>query len=206
MTVTKLSIANGSMRLLKERLLTQNELTNNTREPARNFNAVWDDGAINACLEAGQWKFAKRTVMLDTTPSVTPDFGYRYAFEKPSDWVRVAGVWSDESISNPLTDYREEAGFLWANLETIFVAYISNDAAYGNDYSLWPQSFNKFVQAHIASEIAGPLTSDGKDILKARKMFLNEALSTDAMADPTRFMPAGSWVLSRGGSMRRREG
>lgn len=206
MTITKLSIANGTMRLLKERLLTQNELTNNAREPARNFNAVWDDGAVNACLEAGQWKFAKRTVMLDTTPSITPDFGYRYAFEKPSDWVRVAGVWSDETISNPLLDYREEAGFLWANLETIFVAYISNDAAYGNDYSLWPQSFNKFVQAHIASEIAGPLTSDGKDILKARKMFLNEALSTDAMADPTRFMPAGSWVLSRGGSMRRREG
>ena len=72
----------------------------------------------------------------------------------------------------PLLDYREENGFWVANLETIFVAYVSDGAEYGFDYSLWPQSFQKFVHAHFASEIAGPLTSNGKELLRLRSMLL----------------------------------
>ena len=111
---TKLTIANGALRLLKETSLTQSELTNNSREPARIFNAIWDDGALDACLEAGQWKFAKRMVMLDATTSIEPDDdfgGYQYAFTKPDDFIRICGMWADERQITPLSDYREEAGF-----------------------------------------------------------------------------------------------
>lgn len=197
MTVTKLSLANGAMRLLKERSLTANELTNGTREPARVFNSVWDDGGLDSVLESGQWKFAKRTRMFDASPSVTPVFGYRYAFDKPTDWVRTIGVWQDEMSTSPLNAYREEAGYWYASLETIYVAYVSNDAAFGLDYSLWPQSFVQFAQAHFASQIAGPLTDEGKEIMKVRKLFLSAALSTDAMGDPSRSLPVGSWVRAR---------
>lgn len=206
MPVSKLIIANGALRLLKERQLTQSELTNGSREPARIFNSIWDEGGIDACLEAGQWKFAKRTVMLDASPSVEPDFGYRYAFDKPTDHIRTIGVWADEQMKTPLVEYREEGGYWFAAIETMFVAYVSNDAAFGNDYSLWPQSFLKFVQAHFASEMAGPLTSEGKEVLAVRKTLLSAALSTDAMADPTKFMPAGSWVRARTQGGIRRDG
>jgi hypothetical protein len=203
---TKLTIANGAMRLLRERALTQNELTNGSREPARIFNDIWADGGLNACLEAGQWKFAKRTVMLDATTDMEGDFGYANVFEKPEDFVRVIGIWSDEMLRTPLEDYREEGGFWYASLETIFVSYVSNDASFGGDYSLWPQSFVKFVHAHFAAEVAGPLADKGDELMKVRKMFLSAALSTDAMADPTRYPPAGSWVRARMGGGARREG
>ena len=201
---SKLTIANGALRLLGERSLSQNELTNGSREPARLFNTIWADGGLDACLEAGMWKFAKRTVMLDTTPSVASTFGYQYAFEKPEDFVRIIGVWQDEMLTTPYIDYREEGGFWWATRETMFVAYVSNDAAFGLDYSLWPQSFVKFAQAHFAAEMAGPVSDKAQELAKFRKQYLTEALSRDAMADPTRLVPAGAWARARwGGNMTR---
>lgn len=193
----KLSIANGALRILKEGKISQSELTNGSREPARLFNDVWADGGLNACLQAGEWRFARRSVQIDYSPSVSPDFGYTRVFDKPTDFVRVCGVWSDEAMREPLQDYREEAGFWFANLEVIYVTYVSNDASYGGDYSLWPHNYLKFVQAHFASEIAGPLTSSGQDAMGVRKLFLKEALSTDGQADPARKLPTGSWVRAR---------
>jgi hypothetical protein len=199
-SITKLSLFNGALRYLKDRPLTQSEVTNNSRESARTLNAAWDDGALDACLEAGQWKFAMRSSLIDSSPSVEPEFGYQFAFNKPDDHVRTAGMYCDEAMTDPLLQVREEGGFWVANQDPIYVRYVSNDAQFGADFSLWPQSFNKFVQAHLASEVAGPLTEHGQEMLKLRKLFLSEALSKDAMADPTKFMPAGSWVRARGRS------
>lgn len=197
MTITKLSIANGAMRILKERSLTSAELTNGSREPARLFNAVWDDGGVSACLQAGQWKFAKRSIELTYSPSIEPAFGYTYAFDKPSDFVRLVGMWASENMLTPLQQYREESGYWLANQDTIWLAYVSSDASYGTDYSLWPPNFLKFVQAHFAYEIAGPLTELGKEVGGLRKDWLKEALSTDAQSEPTKTMPVGGWVRAR---------
>lgn len=197
MAATKISLANGALRLLKERQLSPTELTGGLREPARVFNAIWDDGAVRACLEAGQWKFAKRSALIDHSPSVDPGFGFTYAFDKPDDWVRTIGVWSDATMGCPLRDYRDEAGFWFANQETIYVSFVSDGPTYGGDFSLWPQSFVKFVQAHIAADMAGPMTDKGEEMLTLRKRLLNEALSTDAMADPSRNLPVGTWIRAR---------
>jgi hypothetical protein len=194
---TKLSLFNGALRILKDRKLTQAEVTNNSREPARLLNGIWDNGGIRACLEAGQWKFATRTVMLDASPSVEPDFGFQYAFDKPTDCVRIVGVWSDEMLRTPHRQYREEAGYWYGSLETMYVSYVSDDEQYGNDFSLWPQSFIKFAEAHFASEVAGPLTEEGMAIIKVRDFYLDEANSKDAMSDPSKRLPVGSWVRSR---------
>lgn len=203
MTTTKLSISNGCLRILKEGSLTQSELTNNSREPARVFNAIWDDGGVNACLQAGEWRFARRTVRIDYTPSITPDFGFLYAFDKPADCVRTCGVWGDQNLTCPLGEYREEAGYWFASQQSIYVGYTSNGASYGNDYSKWPPNFLKFAQAHFAAEMAGPLSSAGAEALKLRQHYLDAALSTDGQADPSRKLPMGSWVAARMGGNRR---
>lgn len=194
---TKLTIANGCMRILKERHLTSAELTAGVREPAALFNAVWDDGGVNGALEAGQWKFAKRTLQLDANVSIETSFGYANAFDKPSDFVRTMGVWGDSSLTYPLNRYLEENGLWYADADPIYVSYVSNGADYGLDYSLWPQSFVHFVHAHFAMLIAGPLSDKGMEATKLRDFYLKNALSTDAMADPTKFTPAGSWVRAR---------
>jgi hypothetical protein len=202
---TKLSLFNGALRHLKERKLTAGEVTGNSREAARVLNDVWDDGAVRACLEAGLWKFATRTVMLDASPSIEPDFGYQYGFDKPTDFVRTAGVWEDEHMRQPLRTYREEGGFWFSSLETMFVSYVSDDNAFGNDMSLWPQSFIDFVEVHLASKVAGPLSEIGQQMLGLRQKMLSEANGLDAMGDPSKRLPVGSWSNARTGGRFRKE-
>lgn len=203
MTTSKLTLYNGALRLLRERPLAS--LSEN-REPRRQLDAAWDGGAIDYCLEQGFWKFAKRTVMIDASPSIEPDFGFQYAFDIPEDHLTTAGVWADEMMTRPHRDYREEGDYWFGTLETMFVSYISNDAEFGMDFSLWPQTFVKFVEAHLASEVAGPLTESGKEMLQYRAKLLIEAKSGDAQGDPSRRLPVGSWVRARMAGNTRRNG
>lgn len=198
----RLSLYNESLMLCGERNLLA--LTDAV-ESRRLLDRVWDNNAILRCLEAGQWQFATRTVQLDYTSSVEPTFGFRRAFEKPTDFVRVAAVCSDEWFKQPLLQYTEEAGFWFADLDTIYVKYVSDDTEYGGDLSLWPGSFGAYVAAHFAAEIIQRLTQDKQlraDVVALKKRRLSEALSTDAMAEPTKMLPPGSWSTARRGHSR----
>lgn len=204
----RLSLYNGALRMLGERRLAS--LSEN-RQPRRDLDEAWAGGAVDYCLEAGQWKFAIRSAAIDYSPSVAPstDLNFRYAFDKPADCKRLVGVYSDGTMTQPHRDYREEAGFWLSNQERLFVRFVSNDPMYGNDLSLWPARFVKFVEAHLAAETALSIKGDRasmEDMLSLRdKKFLPDALSNDAMQDPSKSLPTGSWVQARfgGGSYRR---
>lgn len=193
----RLSIYNGALRLLGERRLAS--LTE-SREPRRLLDDVWDDDGIKACLEAAQWNWASRTVAVPASDSVTPEFGYVYAFEKPTDIVRLVGLSSSPTMSEPLTRYENMGGFFFADLDTLYIRYVSNDAAYGGDFSLWPESFADFVEAHFAHEIAPKLTaSEAKVemIRKERERRLSDAAAQDAMSGPSKRPSLGNWANAR---------
>lgn len=202
---TKLSLYNGALRLCRERKLAS--LSEN-REPRRLLDDAWGDGStvgsVRRCLELGQWTFATRTVRLDSSPSVQPDFGYRYAFDQPADMVDVCGLWTDEHGQCPLLAYVDERHYWYADIDPIYASYVSNDAEYGADLSLWPQTFADFVEADLADQVVGSLTgADSKYVADKLKERRKDAKSGDAMRKPTRFMPAGSWSSARGGGRSR---
>lgn len=200
----RLSLYNHALYLLGERKIAS--LTEN-REPRRVLDSVWDD-AISYCLEQGQWKFAIRTSKLTYSTDVTPEFGYRRAFEKPSDCVRLTKVCSDEYLMQPLLLYNEEAGWWFADLDNIYISYVSNHANYGADYANWPRTFAEYVAYHLASEACMRITqSDSKEqtIEKKTREALKNALSKDAMQDPTKFLPTGRWVSARRGDRSSRD-
>jgi hypothetical protein len=170
------------------------------REPRLILDNIWDTGAIDYCLEQGMWNFAMRTVKLDYSPSVEPPFGYSRAFNKPDDFIRVAGVCQDEFFNVPLTRYVDEAGYWFSDLDQIYVRYVSNDNAYGNDLSLWPRTFSTYVACYLAHRMALRLTQDETkkaQIEKDMKAALLDARSKAAMAEPTAFLPRGSWSSAR---------
>lgn len=200
----KLSIFNGCLRILKSRRLSA--LTDN-RETRRLLDDIWADGrtegAVQYCLQMGQWTFARRTVQLDYSPSVEPDFGYRYAFDQPLDMVRPAAIYTDEGMITPLLRYVDERKFWYCPLPTIYVTYVSDDVNYGGDMSLWPEVFAKLVEAYLAREIAPNLTNGTDMIQIANAAYVSakkEAMSDDAMRQPTRFSPPGGWTLARHGN------
>lgn len=199
MTTSKLKLYNGALAILGQRQL--GALTEN-RESRRQLDLAWDDGAVDAALEAGQWYFAMRSVRITSDPSITPDWGYRKVFEVPEDHIRTCAVCQDEMFNVPLLGYREEAGFWYSDLDPIYVRYVSNDTAFGMDFSLWPGTFVEYLKGHLAFLTALVLTSDKKKVVLAeayRSKALKDAKSKAAMADPTTFPAEGAWTSSRRG-------
>lgn len=197
MAATQLSLYNGALLILGERGLVS--LAEKV-EPRRTLDRVWDRDPVKACLEEGQWKFAIRRVRQTYNPSIQPDFGYRYAFDQPSDFVRIAAISADEYFNEPLVRYEPHGGYWFADVDTIFLKYVSDDNQYGRDYSLWPKTFERYVEAYMAFESMDRLTADDKKVSKVASIlakYQSSALSKDAMAGPPKKFPTGSWVASR---------
>lgn len=196
---SKLTIYNGALSVLGERKLAN--LTEN-REPRFKLDDVWDNDLIRRVLQMGQWNFAKRTVELQASPSVTPAFGYQFAFDKPADFVRTMGLAHDEYFNIPITRYSDEASWWFCDQETIYAAYVSDDTQWGSDFSLWPPNFTEMVEHYMAFK-AGPRIR-GIEISEAKlfnmwKQWLAESKATDAMESPAKFPPKGGWARSRQG-------
>lgn len=207
MAYDRLALYNEALRLCGERRLA---LLTEAREPRYLLDQVWDEGGVEDCLEAGQWNFAMRSVKIDHDTSVTPSFGYQFGFTKPTDWIRTAGVCSDEFFKAPLLAYTDEAGYWYSDTDPLYVRYISNDSGFGGNISGWPGSFCSFAAAHFASKVVYKITSDKERIAlveKRAKLAKKDALNKDAMNDPTTFPAKGSWVNGRaGGNLSRRDG
>lgn len=203
---SKLSLYNGALREVGERKIAS--LSEN-REPRRVLDSIWDDDALKTCLAAGQWNFATNSIELSYSPSVTPAFGFTYAFDKPENWVRTTAVCSDESQRSPLLHYKDEGVYWYADLDTIYVSYVDNGTSYGGDYAKWPANFTRYVETWLAARICMSLTqnqSKRDNLERDAEVWLVKAKSTDAMEDPTKFLPEGSWSRARRGRNNRERG
>jgi len=201
-STSQLTLYNGALRILGQPKLSA--LTDAV-ENRRLLDGVWDENARDYCLEQGLWNFAIRTSQVEYDPSVTePDFGFKRAFSKPSDWIRTSEIASDEYFTHPLThlDYVDEQGYWWSDLETIWVRYVSNDTSYGYDYSLWPQSFVRYFEHYLALQIAPFIYQDPQRVDTLRKLterVLIDARSKDALNEGIKFPPRGKWSRARRG-------
>ena len=201
MTVSKLTLFNGALLHCKERELAS--LSENIAA-RRELDRAWASagGAVDYCLGQGQWKFATRTIELASTPSVTPDFGYSKAFEKPTDHIRTVSLCSDPYQNVPLTQYAQEQSYFFADVDPLYLSYVSNDASYGGDYSLWEPDFVRYVEFYLATLVAPKLIQsedDRKTLYQLTTKALLDAKSSCAMEGPTTFPPTGNWVAARYG-------
>ncbi len=199
MATTKLKLYNEALRNLGERPIAS--LTEST-ERRRKLDEVWDGEALDTVLQMGQWNFAARSMALEYDPSITPWIGYTHAFEKPSDFIRLMGLCQDEYFRIPLNEYVTDGGYWYADQQTLYVRFVSNDAQYGGDYSLWPPNFTRLAGAWLAHEVCPGLTHDDTRTLEMEKKMkrrLKEAKAVDSMEQPTKFNAPSSWVLSRRG-------
>lgn len=196
---TQLSLYNGALTILGERKLAS--LTEN-REPRFKLDDIWDNDLVNRVLQHGQWKFAKRTVQLTASSSVTPSFGFQFAFDKPTDFIRTIMIAYDEYFNVPITRYSDESKWLFCDAEVIYFAYVSNDSQFGGDLTLWQPNFAEYVEHYLAYKVAPRLTGlefSERNLQGKMKMQLAEAKATDAMEGPAKFPPRGGWSRSREG-------
>lgn len=203
---SKLSLYNSALLALGQRKLSS--LSENTVS-RRRLDSVYDEDGVKACLEMGLWNFAMNAAEITYSPSVEPDFGLRYAFDKPTDWVRTALVSSDSTFREQLTTYEDEGEYWYADIDTIYVKYVSSSTDFGMDFSKWPASFTAFAAHWFAWKIAKATTGSDTDVdaLEVKwKRFLIQAKAKDAMNESTRFPPRGSWVRARSARYDRENG
>ena len=196
----KLSLYNGACVAMGTATLASLTVTEKARFT---LDTIWDGGALNTVLEQGLWNHAMRTIALTYDSSITPSFGYAYGFTKPDDLVRIATICSDERFECPLMDYQDNGNTWFADLQTIYIRYISNGASYGADYSLWPATFTRYFEHYLALRAIKAVTdakTDADDLKEDTRKLLSNALAKDAQKEPTRFRPESSWNASRRGS------
>lgn len=194
---TKLGLYNAALIEIGERTLSG--LTEN-REPRRVLDAVYDS-VLAECLAEGQWHFAERTVKITANTNVTIDFGYTYAFDIPTDYVALTGISSGEYIDDaPLLRYQKDNTYWYADIDPIYVRYISNDVEYGMNLLKWPATFTRYVEMALALRVVRRETQSNTDYERLEMMerrAKRNAKSKDAREKTVRFMPPGSWVQSR---------
>jgi hypothetical protein len=194
---TKLSIFNDALSHLGEARLAN--LTEN-REARHTLDDSWN-GRVHFCLERAFWNFAMRSVELAASSTFEPAFGLTHVFEKPADWVRTYQVSDNGRFEPQLAAFIDEAGRWHADINPLFVRYVSDDNAYGFDLGQWPQSFAECVSAALALHNCYRLTgSDSRAERLERLLKRNIALArgNDAMNEPPVSLPLNSWVRSRG--------
>jgi hypothetical protein len=158
-------------------------------------------------LEQGLWNYATRTVAIDASEDVEPEFGYTFAIAKPDDYAgRFVSISGDSFFACPLQDYHEEGGldgYIYCNVNPLYFRYISNGNEYGLNLADWPWTFARAVEYELAFRVAPHVTTMGEDSfskLEGRKIrALRDARSKDALNQGNQYPPAGRLARSRGG-------
>ena len=196
-TPTKLSIYNGALRELGQPpLLSLNE----NRPAIEHLDSSYDE-AVKFCLENGQWNFAMRTLKLDYSVSVTPNFGYQKFFQKPTDYIKLIGIWYDEDLRQGLAENYDEDNMGWyTDYETIYVKYVSNHVNYGLNFIGWTSAFTDYVQKYLALLTAMPITQTPQirdSLVSLVKMARLNSQNLDNWNKPTKRIPQSSWISAR---------
>lgn len=194
---SRLSVYNDALGHLGERSLSS--LTENG-EARRRLDNAWD-AVLAECLEAGFWNFASRTIEIDPSDTVEPQFGYTLAFVKPSDWLKTVTISGNERLDPPLQFYEDEGSYWFADVEPLYVRYVSNGADYGLNPAIWAPSFAKYVGYALAMRTCKGISGSNPPewLRDDYKKALQTARSRDALNQPPGQTPQGSWVMSRNG-------
>jgi hypothetical protein len=199
----KLTLYNNALAHLGERRLAS---LSESREPRRVLDDIYAD-VTKFCLERKFWNFGYRTVEIDASTTMTPGFGYLYAFTIPDDWIRTRRLSGNPTLDPPLTQVSEEAGYWYTNLTPLFVQYNSSDPLYGMNLGAWPQSFADYVELRLASKGCRRITGSdeqlkgGEGLLKREEKAYKIANANCAMNEAIGFAPTSSWVRARRGFM-----
>ena len=193
----QLSIYNGALRMIGERRLA--DLSEDV-ESRYVLDDIWDDNGIKRCLEKGFWLHAMRAVELDYDPDFTTPFGHKYTFEFPSDFVKLYSLCTDEFFTHSVALYQTEGNFIFCDYTKLYMRYVSDDASYGMDMSLWPETFTEYVEGYFALRAIKVLTdaqTDEQELKDDVKKLLTKAKSESALREPTGLVEPSGWAIAR---------
>ena len=196
---SSIEIANRALtKLGAARIISFGDDNKQARAVQSMFDIVRD-----AELRAHIWSFAIKRASLAALTS-TPDWGYTYEYQVPSDLLRILQV-NDVYNGPSFEDYRNQsvAGYALegnkiltdfaAPLRIRYVAQIT-------DTSQWDSTFVEAFACRLAVEMAEDLTQSNTKRELAQKEYeqaLMMAIKAGGLETPPQALPDNTWVLSR---------
>ena len=166
---------------------------------------------LQSLMEAGFWTHAMRTTQITVNVGVTPAFGYAYAHDLPTDFVRKYAVSASENLEPPLdyqTDSRAyliEGGYLWCDATPLYLRYTSSDASYGLDLGRWPERLTEAACTELAYRIVPKLSGSSQlrgELVRLKQDALGKANTYEALQQPAQTGRPGRWITDRFSSRR----
>lgn len=194
---TKLSVYNQALLELKQRKISSLAEASLSR---RTLDDFWDP-TVAWMLAEGLWNFAMRSVAIEASTDVEPEFGFTYAVEQPEDYVRLCAIAGNGDFWPTLDRYHVEGGFWHTFVDPLYVRYVSNGNSYGGDLALWTPSFERALVLELARRVGPHLAGIGRDTIrdieKAATRALTNARSKDAIEQMADRPPPGRLVNAR---------
>jgi len=166
------------------------------------------DDVLDHMLEHGFWTDAMRSVEITENTAVTEEFGFSYAHDLPTDYVRKYVISASEFFDPPLDQfnggdaYLIEQDYIWSNVTPLYMRYVSNDTSFGLDLTKWTERMAEAASLELASRICKRVTgseSEKERLMKAAERALGNANTFDSLEQPTQTGRSGRWVNSRNG-------
>lgn len=138
------------------------------------------------------WNFNKKRVKLAQLSAV-PVFGWTYAYQLPSDWVRNIAVFPDSAGLNQTHGYEVEGRAILTDHENIWLVY----GAKITDPNDFDDMFREALAYALAVELAVPLAKSAtlRDRMnEAFQAYVMEAQTIDGQDDPPDYPPESGWA------------
>lgn len=191
--MSKEAAFNSAAQMLGERILSG---LSDSGPLAKKLHGAWDSGAPNSLLSSTDWQWCRKTVEITYDPSAEALFGYEYAHKLPEN-ARHSGVYTNEMLSGVLKDYQYEDGYIHSHYEIIYFQYVP--IILDIPESKWPSFFIDYLGAELAKRVSPDVDNQTKqgtlDAEHRRRKI--KAENDDAMLQPTKPLPSGSWTTSR---------
>jgi hypothetical protein len=191
---SEVGICNAALQMVKHSKRIS-DLTQGTKE-ANACEVVYEE-LRDALLEMHQWNFAAKRLKLPRLAEA-PAFEWDYAYQMPSDYVRIVQVYGNSDGRGRIA-YKIEGDTIVSDETDVYVRYVARIT----DPNKMRPTFRVALSKLIASRLATSLAQSRSAAKALYDEFLSQDLPTaksaDSLQDFEQGLPESDWVAVRYG-------
>lgn len=161
---TKTDICNLSLSRIGAKAVTSTQISDDTDPRAQHCNRHYEQ-TRDALIRSHWWRFASDRVALVATD--TPDFEWAYAFDLPSDFLRMKSIFEDNNTTNKtsILPYALEDKILLYSESTCKIRYIKQVTTIADFDPLFIEALVLQLAVKLIPPLAG-VGSAGQSLLE----------------------------------------
>lgn len=161
------------------------------------------DHVYQSELRQRVWSFSKKRASLAALSS-TPEWGYKYEYQLPTDCLRLlqveelySGVGLDDYVNTDTAEFSIEGRKILTDLGApLKILYCANI----EDTTQWDATFVEAIASRLAYELAEDLTQSNQkkaDAMTDYQRAMSAAIRSNAVELPPRMVADNAWIMSR---------